>query len=128
MPVVRVDIRKGRTLAAKKALLDAIHAALVEAFKIPDTDRTQRIFEYAAEDFEIPPSKSENYTVVEITIFAGRSDEAKRRLYAAITRNLQTQGIAPTDAIILLHELPLANWGLRGLPATDVDLGFTVEV
>ncbi len=128
MPLVRVDIREGRTPAAKKALLDAIHAALVEAFKIPDTDRTQRLFEYTAEDFEIPPSKSGNYTLVEITIFAGRSDEAKRRLYAAITRNLEAQGVAPTDITILLNELPLTNWGLRGLPATAVDVGFTIEV
>lgn len=40
MPLVRAEIRKGRTPQAKKALLDVIHSALVEAFNTPDTDRT----------------------------------------------------------------------------------------
>ena len=37
-------------------------------------------------------------------------------------------GIQPSDIIIALHELPLDNWGLRGLPASDVELGFKLEV
>ncbi len=35
MPLVRVEITKGKSREYKQALLDGIHAALVEAFKFP---------------------------------------------------------------------------------------------
>lgn len=38
-------------------------------------------------------------------------------------------GILPDDVIIVLHELPLDNWEIRdGLPASDIDLGFDLNV
>jgi len=66
---------------------------------------------------------------VEITLFAGRSIEAKRSLYKSIVANLGVVGIAPSDIFIVLNEVPLENWGIRGgIPASDVDLGFMVDV
>ncbi len=42
MPLVKVEIIKGKPQEYKQALLDGIHDALVEAFKIPEDDRIQR--------------------------------------------------------------------------------------
>ena len=39
MPIVRIAVRKGRSPAEKKAVLQAVHSALVEALKIPEDDR-----------------------------------------------------------------------------------------
>jgi phenylpyruvate tautomerase PptA (4-oxalocrotonate tautomerase family) len=129
MPLIRVEIREGWSPAEKARLLDAIHAAAVEGLKIPDEDRTQILTEHPVEAFEIPPGKSERFTLVEITMFAGRSLDAKRRLYRAVVRNLGRLGIPPSDVLIVLHEVPLENWGIRGgTPASDVDLGFDVGV
>lgn len=36
MPFVRVEMRRGKTRGFKRALLDQIHEALVEAIEIPD--------------------------------------------------------------------------------------------
>lgn len=55
MPLVRVETIRGRSLAERKRLLDGVHDALVEAFGIPDDDRTQRMIEHDPENFEIPP-------------------------------------------------------------------------
>ena len=129
MPLVRIDVRKGRARSEKAALLEAMHAALVEALKIPDDDRTQRLCEHEAEDFEIPPTKTERYTVIEITMFPGRSLNAKRHLYGAIVRNLASLGVASSDVFIVLHEPPMENWGVRGgVPASEVNVGFKVDV
>lgn len=81
MPLVRIEVIEGRTAEEKRALLAAVHAALVEALRVPDWDRTQRLYELPSEDFERPPEKSDRYTLIEITMFPGRSLEAKRRLY-----------------------------------------------
>jgi phenylpyruvate tautomerase PptA (4-oxalocrotonate tautomerase family) len=129
VPLIRVEIREGWSRAEKARLLDAIHAAAVEALRIPDEDRTQILTEHAAEAFEFPSGKSERFTLVEITMFAGRSLGAKRRLYRAIVRNLGRLGIPPSDVLIVLHEVPLESWGIRGgMPASEVDLGFEVGI
>jgi phenylpyruvate tautomerase PptA (4-oxalocrotonate tautomerase family) len=62
-------------------------------------------------------------------MFAGRTLAAKRGLYRAVVSNLGRLGIPPSDVLIVLHEVALENWGIRGgTPASDVDLGFEVGV
>ncbi len=130
MPLVRIEIGKGRTREYKRAILDGVHAALIEAFRIPDHDRNQLLRETEPDCFEYGNGKTAQFTVVELTVFPGRSVEAKRRLYQAVVRNLEkAPGIPPTDVFIVLHEPPLQNWGLRGgRAACDLDLGFKVDV
>ncbi len=129
MPLVTIETREGRTGDAKKALLDAVHDALVEAFEIPDDDRQQRVVEYPADDFEVPPGKSANHLLITIDAFPGRSADAKRRLYAGIVARFEDLGVEPRDVLIVVKEIPLENWGIRGgQSAADVDLGFALDV
>ena len=129
MPLVKVSLLKGRSKEEKKALLDAIHAALIDAFKIPENDRTQRIFEFEPEDFDIPEEKTSNYTLIEIDAFPGRTLDAKRKLYQTIVQNLEELEIQPSDLLIVLKEPPRDNWGVRGgTPASEIDLGFKLDV
>ena len=129
MPVVKVSLLKGKSKEEKRALLDAIHAALIEAFKIPENDRNQRIFEFEPDNFEIPEGKTSNYILIEIDAFPGRSIEAKSKLYKTIVLNLQKHNIQPGDVFIVLNEPHLDNWGVRGgVPASAVDLGFKIDV
>lgn len=129
MPLVRIETRPGRTAAQKRALLDATHAALVTALQIPERDRHQRIVEYDPEDFDTPPDRGDGWTLVSVTMFAGRSVRAKRALYRTMVDNLAAAGVPPEDVTIVLQEVPLHDWGIRGgQPASEVDLGFKVEV
>ena len=45
MPLVRIEIIKGKSASYKKELLECVHAGLVEALSIEDWDRFQRIVE-----------------------------------------------------------------------------------
>ena len=100
MPLVRLEVRQGRSATQKQALLDAAHAALVEALEIPDHDRMQRIVEHTRADFELPPGRSDDFVLVEVTMFAGRSRQAKRRLYQVLVRNFGELGVAPADVFV----------------------------
>jgi len=126
MPLVKISLRKGQGPGYKRAILDGVHKALVEAFRIPDTDRHQQLYELDPENFEISPKNSPAFVVIEIIAFLGRSREAKKNLYAAIVRNLgRSPGIDGNDILIIIHESPMENWGIRGgRPADEVDLGF----
>ena len=128
MPVVHIHVARGRPAGERKAVLDGVHAALVEAFRIPEHDRNQLLHEHDPEHFE--SAKGPGFTLVELTVFPGRSDDAKRALYAALVRNLRAApGIPPEQVLVVLHEPPLVNWGIRGgKAACDVELGFAVKV
>ena len=130
MPVVRIDVIGGKSPAYKKAVLDGVHDALVDAFKIPQNDRHQIIMEHTREDFEAPSTMSENYTLIEISAFAGRSLDAKRKLYSQISANLaRSPGIKSEDILIFIQEPPLDNWAIRGCkPTSEVNIGFKVDV
>ena len=68
--------------------------------------------------------------IIEITMFKGRSLEAKKRLYKNIVKNLTgALNIDGNDIIIVLHEPPLENWGIRGgkLPSETI-LGYKIDV
>ena len=109
--------------------MDAVHSAMQTSLKIPEDDRSIRFHAYHPDDFQVPPGKTENYILVEITLFAGRSLQAKKELYSGIVANLGKLGILAGDVFIVLHEVPLENWGIRGgIPASEVDLGFKVGV
>jgi len=129
MPLAKIEVRKNWAPEQVQAIIEAIYLAQREALRVTESDRQIRFIEHRPEHFHVPPGKTENYTLVEITIFAGRSIEAKRSLYQAIVKNLGAIGIAPSDIFIVLHEEALENWGIRGgLPASEVDLGFKVNV
>lgn len=130
MPLVKVTMLKGKSSEYKKAVLDGVHAALVEAFRIPDHDRNQQLYELDRDCFEYPSEKSDTFMTIEVIAFLGRSFEAKKNLYAAIVRNLgQGPGIDGDDILIIIHEPPMENWGIRGgMPASEVDIGFRVDV
>lgn len=130
MPFVKISLRKGQSPEYKRSILDGVHAALVEAFLIPDEDRHQQVYELDQNDFEIPSAKSNRFVVIEIIAFQGRSFAAKKKLYALIVQNLgKSPGIAGDDILIILHEPEKENWGIRGgRPASEVDVGFKIDV
>lgn len=130
MPLVKIEILKGYSTEYKKAILDAVHGALVESIKIPDDDRFQRLYELEKENFEFPPNKSEHVTLIEITMFPGRSLEAKKAFYQNLVDKLaKNPGIDGDDITIVLYEPPMDNWAVRdGKPASEVNIGFKIDV
>jgi phenylpyruvate tautomerase PptA (4-oxalocrotonate tautomerase family) len=129
MSLVKIETRKSWNASQKKEIMEAIHSSMREALKIPENDRNIRFHVYHSDDFQVPPDKTEKYILVEISMFAGRSLQAKKELYQGIVTNLGELGVLASDAFIVLHEVPLENWGIRGgIPASEVDLGFKVGV
>ncbi|MBU1001255.1 MAG: tautomerase family protein [Proteobacteria bacterium] len=130
MPLVTISIRKGKDGHYKKALLDAVHEALVLSLKVPQDDRFQRLVEFDSEHFEFPSHYTEDHVTVEVKLFEGRSLDAKRAFYAILVDTLhQRLGLAKTDIFIVVQDIPLDNWGIRGgIPASEVDLGFKIDV
>ena len=115
MPLVKINLLKGKTDEYKKTIFDCVHQGLIEALGISDWDRFQRIIEFDRSDFEMPAEKSDNFMIIELTIFPGRTKEQKKSAIEIITSKLVTAlSIAPEDVFIIINEPPLENWGMGG--------------
>ncbi|MDI4234095.1 tautomerase family protein [Bradyrhizobium sp. Arg237L] len=116
-------------LNSEEGVIGAVQSALLSVLKIPDYDRDVVLDIYDAATRIVPTGRSEHYTRIEVTLFSGRSLETKRALYGALVANLSALGVPATEIKIILIEVPAENWGLRGgHPASEIDLGFKVDV
>jgi phenylpyruvate tautomerase PptA (4-oxalocrotonate tautomerase family) len=124
-----IEIRRQYSRAEEEQIIEAVHAALREALKLPEWDRTVRLVVHEAHRFAAPSGKSDRYTLVNIDLFAGRSLAAKKALFQALVRNLGACGIPADHIKVLLRESSAENWGVRGgVPASEVELGFKIDV
>jgi hypothetical protein len=113
----------------EREFIEAVQSAMLSAIKIPEWDRDVVLDLYEESRRITPTGKSERYTRVEIELFAGRSLKAKRELYRIIVANLSKLGVPDMEIKTILIEVPAPNWGIRGgLPASEVQLGFKVDV
>ena len=68
----------------RQGLSDAIHRSVVDALAYPADNKYHRFIGLAPEDFVFPADRSESYTIIEISMFSGRSTEAKKALIRAL--------------------------------------------
>ena len=115
MPLVKINLIKGKSPEYKKTVFDCVHQGLMEGLGISDWDRFQRIEEYDKSCWEAPEGKTENFMIIELTIFPGRTRKQKKVAIEKITGLLcEKLGIAATDVFIVMNEPPLENWGMGG--------------
>ena len=129
MPSTRIETGAGWIGHRHFDVIDAVQTALEDVLGIPDWDRDVVLTEHPIDKRIVPRGRSEQFTRIEIVLFAGRSHAAKRALYKQICDNFETLGVARNDIKIVLIETPRENWGIRGgQSAADVELGFEVAV
>lgn len=116
MPLVRIDVPATLSHDRRRAVSDAVHAALVEAIKIPADDRFQVLTAHPADGLVADPgylgiARGTGFLSVQVFFRRGRTDDLKRALYAAIVRNLSRDaGIRPEDVLIVLTENDPVDW------------------
>jgi phenylpyruvate tautomerase PptA (4-oxalocrotonate tautomerase family) len=131
MPSITIDVCRNYSAAEGRALLDAVHEALMQAFGVPFDTRNLLLCIHAPERFIGKPGVESADRMTNITIHCmhGRSIAAKRRLYAGIVKSLEALGIPPACVLIRLIEMPPENFGVLGGQALcDVELDYTVKV
>lgn len=68
----------------------AIHQALVVNLKYPEDKKFQRFIPLTVENFIYPKDRSELYLIIEVSMFEGRTKEAKSlsfKVYSKILKN-----------------------------------------
>jgi 4-oxalocrotonate tautomerase family enzyme len=113
----------------KSHLSDVIHSCVVDALSFPKDKRAHRFFPLEVEDFYYPTGRTDRYTIIEISMFEGRSIEAKKQLiHLLFERIQQALNIRPEDIEVTITETPKHNWGFRGQTGDEISLNYKVEV
>jgi phenylpyruvate tautomerase PptA (4-oxalocrotonate tautomerase family) len=113
----------------RAAISQAIHSSVVEALEYPPEKKFHRFIALDEEDFIYPPDRSEHYIIIEISIFEGRSIEAKKMLIRLLYERIpRLCGISTQDIEITIFETPRHCWGIRGMPGDEIGLNYKVEV
>lgn len=131
MPSILIETRQEYNTETEVGIMDAVHSALIDCFKILPHDKNIRLISHPAHRFACPPKcdKPDYYTHISIDCFAGRSLDAKRKLYQTIVHNLEAYGIPKDHVKIMLREISAENWGIRaGQAACDVQLGYQINI
>jgi phenylpyruvate tautomerase PptA (4-oxalocrotonate tautomerase family) len=129
MAQVKIFGLKTQLEPIRKELSDAIHSAVVEALAYPPEKRFHRFIGLSQDDFLYPSDRSNRYLILEISLFEGRSVEAKKSLIRALYQHIgDATGITPNDIEITLFETPRQNWGIRGVPGDELNLNYKVSV
>jgi len=119
VPLINIDVIRGRSPEQLRDLLDAIHDAMVEAFEVPETDRYQIVTQHdpdevVAHDTGLGFTRTAELVIVRMTSRA-RSEPAKQRLYQLLADQLQQRcGLDRHDLIVTITENGPADWSFGG--------------
>ena len=80
MAQIKIYGMKEHLNQVKATLSDIIHSCVVDALHYPQDKRAHRFFGLEQDDFYYPAGRTDKYIIIEISMFEGRSIEAKKRL------------------------------------------------
>jgi 4-oxalocrotonate tautomerase len=116
MPLVRIELLRGRSREWIATLGAAVHAAMVECLGVPERDQFRVITEHDADHLQfdrgyLDVPRGDGFVLVEITLSAGRSTETKQAFYRRLAEILESRaGVRREDLLVTLVENQRDCW------------------
>jgi phenylpyruvate tautomerase PptA (4-oxalocrotonate tautomerase family) len=113
----------------KQRLSDAIQSCLTSVLGLPEDKRAHRFIPLRREDMFYPGGRSDAYTIIEINMIQGRTEQTKKALIRQLFTVISAEvGLDPVDVEITIHEQPAHCWGFRGMTGDEARLSYDVNV
>jgi 4-oxalocrotonate tautomerase len=120
MPLVRIDLIRGKSVEFRKALGEIVYQAMRDTVDVPANDKFQIITEHAAEEINVADdylgnTYSKDILLIQITLNAGRTVEMKKALFRKIADDIHARlNVRRDDVVINLVEVTKENWSFGG--------------
>ena len=120
MPLVRIDLIRGKPAAFSKRIGEIVYTAMREIINVPENDKFQVITQHDAEELNVADSYlgnsySADIILIQITLNAGRTVEMKKAFFKRIADDLHDQlKVRREDVVINLVEVAKENWSFGG--------------
>jgi 4-oxalocrotonate tautomerase len=115
MPLVRIDLVKGKSETYRQAIGEAVYQALL-SIGVPEDDRFQVINEHEPANLIFAKSylgveHTDDLVIIQITFNEGRTTAQKQALFKAIAEGIHAAtGLGVGDAFVSLLEVKRENW------------------
>lgn len=137
MPTIEAFIVEGHSHRQKEQLIDSLTHAVVESIAAPIDSVRVILNEVAARHVgvggkpmgaaDVPPGPAAPgaaLAIMQVFLIAGRSDEQKVRLIAALTdAAVEVQAVARGDVRVIIKDIPNTDFGLAGKTAQSLGRG-----
>jgi 4-oxalocrotonate tautomerase len=116
MPLVRIDLRKGKPAPYRQAVCNAVYQALRETFNVPDEDRFFIVNEHDTDNFQFSKSylgiaRSDDLVIIQMTVSDTRTRDHKQALFKRTADLLaENPGLRREDVFISLVEVKTDDW------------------
>jgi len=116
MPLVRIDLRRGKAPEYRQAICDGVYCAMRETFNVPEEDRFIVINEHSADNFSFSRNymdiaRSDDFVLIQLTVSNTRNLAQKKALYARIVALLgEKPGLRPQDVFINIVQVTTDDW------------------
>jgi 4-oxalocrotonate tautomerase len=116
MPLVRIDLAKGKSPEYGQQVGQIVYRALTDVMNAPKDDLFQIITEHPQAGLQFDRDflgihRSDDCIFVQITLNSGRTVEMKRHFYKAVADGLyESLKLRREDVFINLVEVPKENW------------------
>ncbi|MEP7068000.1 MAG: tautomerase family protein [Usitatibacter sp.] len=116
MPLVRIDLIKGRGEREVAAIGAAVQEALVAVMNVPARDRFQVITEheparFVYDDAYLGVKRTDGIVFIQVVLSKGRTTEQKQAFYALVARLLaEKAAVRPEDVAISIVESTREDW------------------
>jgi phenylpyruvate tautomerase PptA (4-oxalocrotonate tautomerase family) len=116
MPLVRIDLQKGKDASYRRKAGQIVYEAMVATSGVPKNDHFQIVGEHSAENFVFDPDyldihRTSDLIMIQIFFNEGRSVAQKQALYKAIADGLSAElKVRREDVLITLVEVKKENW------------------
>jgi Tautomerase enzyme len=113
----------------REKVSELIHECVMEAFQYPKEKKAHRFIYIEKDSFFYFDERTEKHTIIELSVFEGRSVDAKKKLHKLLFEKFENElGIIPMDLEITIFETPMYNWGIRGKSGDELSLNYKVNV
>lgn len=119
MPLIKVNLRKGRSKAELRTLLDTIHEVMVAAFNVPERDRYQIVYEHKSShilalDTGLGFERTDKFVLIEV-VSRPRKQSEKLAFYRNLASRLESEcSIAASDLMVSFVENADDDWSFGG--------------
>jgi phenylpyruvate tautomerase PptA (4-oxalocrotonate tautomerase family) len=116
MPLVNIDVVKGRPSWEIDEISEAVHRSMVELLDVPPRDRFQIVTEHALSTLRfdrhyLDINRDDQFVLIRISLAAGRATEAKSAFYARLSESLSSRvGLPPGDLAVVMVETSREDW------------------
>jgi phenylpyruvate tautomerase PptA (4-oxalocrotonate tautomerase family) len=116
LPLIRIDLRKGKPAVYRRAIGDSVHQALVEAYNVPADDRFQVIAEHDEDGLiydahYLGIERSEDVVFIHVTAGKWRDVQIKQKFYKRLVELLSVRpGLRPEDVQVVISSNDKEDW------------------